>query len=185
MLGVLYMGFVDDNEKLFDKVRENLLSFECWEKLSKESAAAYAAFCVFRDYGSDRNIKRAVQSVESDNAKQLKKYRIWRNWSNQFQWFKRAVDYDVYPGKLKQAERRKTIEQREEAYREVTGKMLQVVNKKLDLMDANELTQGNVTEWMTAAVKTERDVFGITENKERETGAGQLQLNFNNEFEGI
>jgi hypothetical protein len=105
--------------------------------------------------------------------------------STQFQWFKRAADYDVYPDKLKQAERRKTIEQREEAYREVTGKMLNVVNKKLDLMDANELTQCNVTEWMTAAIKTERDIFGIAENKEREAGAGQLQLNFNSEFEGL
>jgi hypothetical protein len=179
------MGFVDDSDKLFDKVKEDLLPFECWEKLAKESAVSFAAFCVFRDYGSDRNIKRAVETVESDNAKQLKKYRIWRNWSNQFQWFKRASDYDVYLDKLKQAERRKTIERREEAYREVTGKMLRVVNKKLDLMDAGELSQSNVTEWMTAAVKTERDVFGITENRERETGAGQLQLNFNNGFEGI
>jgi hypothetical protein len=179
------MGFVEDNEKLFDKVKDNLLYFNCWEKLPKESSAAFAAFCVFRDYGSERNIKRAVEVSESDNGKQLKKYRIWRNWSNQFQWFKRAADYDVYLDKLKQAERRKTIEQREEAYREVTGKMLLVVNKKLDLMDAGELSQNNVTEWMTAAVKTEREVFGIVDNNDKEAGSRQLQLNFNNEFEGL
>jgi hypothetical protein len=179
------MGFVEDSDKLFDKVKENLLSFECWEKLSKESAASFAAFCVFRDYGSDRNIKRAVEVAESDKTKQIKKYRLWRLWSTQFQWFKRAADYDVYLDKLKQAERRKTIEQREEAYREVTGKMLNVVNKKLDLMDACELTQGNVKEWMEAAVKTERDVFGIVDNNDKGAGSQQLQLNFNSNFEGI
>jgi hypothetical protein len=179
------MGFVDENEKIFDKVKEDLLPFNCWEKLNKESSAAYAAFCVFRDYGSDRNIKRAVALAECDKSKQLKKYRIWRNWSNQFQWFKRAADYDVYLDKLKQAERRKTIEQREEAYREVTGKMLRVVNKKLDLMDAGELSQNNVTEWMTAAVKTEREVFGIVDKKDNVAGSQQLQLNFNSDFEGL
>jgi hypothetical protein len=179
------MGFVEDNDILFDKVKENLLPLECWEKLAKESAASFAAFCVFRDYGSDRNIKRAVETVENDNAKQVKKCRIWRNWSNQFQWFKRASAYDVYIDKLKQAERRKTIEQREEAYREVTGKMFQVVNKKLDLMDACELTQGNVTEWMTAAVKTERDVFGLTNSKEHDTDCKQFELRFDNGFENL
>jgi hypothetical protein len=35
-----------------------------------------------------------------------------------------------------------------------------MVNKKLDLMDAGELTQGNVAEWMKTAIDTERDVLG-------------------------
>jgi hypothetical protein len=43
----------------------------------------------------------------------------------------------------------------------------------------------NVTEWMTAAVKTERDVFGIAENKDKEAGSQQLKLNFNGDFEGL
>jgi len=179
-------SIVNDNEKLFERVKESLLPFESWEKLPKESAAAFAAFRVFRDYGSERNIKKAVAAAENEVSKQTKKYRVWRLWSTQYQWFKRAADYDGYLDKLKQTERRKTIEQREEAYREVTGKMLRVVNKKLDLMDAGELTQGNVTEWMTAAVKTERDIFGIAANeKVSDTGCKQLELRFDKEFENL
>jgi hypothetical protein len=178
-------SFCDEMEMLFDKAKEKLLPFECWEKLAEESAAAFAAFCVFRDFGGERNIKRAVEAIESDKSKRLKKHRIWRNWSAQFHWFKRASDYDVYLDKLKQAERRKTIEQREEAYREATGKMLRVVNRKLDLMDAGELSQNNVSEWLTAVVKTEREVFGIAENKDEDAGGRQLQLNFNSDFEGL
>jgi hypothetical protein len=100
--------------------RGGSLPFECGEKLPGEGAASFAAFCAFRDYGPDRNIKRAVEKFEADESKRGRRYRVWRLWSNQFQWFKRASEYDVYPGKLKQAERRKTIEAREEAYREVT-----------------------------------------------------------------
>jgi hypothetical protein len=95
------VSYVDEMEKLFDKATDNLLPFECWEKLTQESASAFAAFCVFRDFGSERNIKRAVAASESDKAKQLKKYRIWRNWSTQYHWFKRASDYDVYLDKGK------------------------------------------------------------------------------------
>jgi hypothetical protein len=178
---------VTDFEKCYNNVKADLLPFESWERLAGESSAAYAAFCVFRDYGAERNIKRAAASVESDTVKQGKRYRMWRLWSTQFQWFKRAADYDVYLDKLKQTERRKTIEQREEAYREVTGKMLQVVNKKLDMMDAQELSQGNVKEWMTAAINTEREVFGlVTNNDGKETQErGEPQLKFGNEFEGM
>jgi hypothetical protein len=182
------MGVVNGDEygAVYDAVRAGMLPFECWEKLAGESAAAYAAFCVFRDFGPERNIKRAAIAAEADVSKQAKKYRMWRNWSTQFQWAKRAGEYDVYIDKLKQTERRKTIEAREEAYREVTGKMLNVVNKKLDLMDAGELTQSNVAEWMKTAIGTEREVLGVVSAKEDDGADGrQLTLNFNNEFEGM
>jgi hypothetical protein len=174
-----------DMKKTLADVRVNLLPFECWEKLPGESAASFAAFCAFRDYGPDRNIKRAVEKLETDETKRGKRYRVWRLWSTEFQWFKRAVDYDVYVDKLKQAERRKTIEAREEAYRQVTGKMLRVVEKKLDLMDARELAQGNVKEWMEAAVKTEREVFGLTARDDKQEINKQPELKFDNDFEGL
>jgi hypothetical protein len=103
-----------------------------------------------------------------------------------FQWFKRAEDYDLYLDRLKLAERRKTIETREEAYREVTGKMLAVVGKKLDVMRPEELSQGSVTEWAKTAIETEREIFGLAaEKKNREEGGRQLEINFSPEFEGV
>lgn len=178
---------MNDFEKCYDEAKAAVLPFESWERLSGESAAAFAAFCMFRDYGATRNIKKAVEASEDDGVKRSKRYRMWRLWSNQFHWFKRAADYDVYLDKLKLTERRKTIEQREEAYREVTEKMLNVVNKKLDTMDATELTQGNVKEWMTAAINTERDVLCVVISKENndKQESGQPVLNFGDDFEGM
>ena len=42
-----------DFEKTYDKVKKDMPPFDGWEKLDGESAAAYAAFCLFRDYGPD------------------------------------------------------------------------------------------------------------------------------------
>jgi hypothetical protein len=109
-------------------------------------------------------------------------------WSKGFRWRERAADYDLYLDRLKQTEKRKTIEAQEAVYRETTKKMLGVVNKKLDLMKPGELAQGAVVEWLTTAINTEREIAGITTapKGDRDGGGGkQLKINFTPEFEGL
>jgi hypothetical protein len=197
------------NEKsdVYEDIKKELLPYENWERLAGESGAAYAAFCVYRDYGPERNIRKAAvryaDSLEFDgisdsgteqrhgskpsNSRQTveRRYRMWRLWSTQFRCVKRAEDYDLYLDRLKQTELRKTIEARGEAHREVTGKMLQVVNKKLDMMNPADLPQGTVTEWVETAVKTEREIFGLTTGKERTEAGKPGNITFTPEFEGL
>jgi hypothetical protein len=104
-----------------------------------ESTAAYAAFCVYRDYGPDRNIRRAVEAAPAGNGgeagtnrgKAGKRYGMWRAWSTHFRWRERAADYDQYLDRLKQTEKRKTIEAQGEKHRAVTGKMPTAVSSPL------------------------------------------------------
>jgi hypothetical protein len=103
----------------------------------------------------------------------------------QFKWVKRAEDYDLYLDRLKQTELRKTIEVRGEAYREVTGKMLLVVKKKLEMMNPADLSQRTVTEWVETAVKTEREIFGLTAGKEKAEGGKPGDITFTPDFEGL
>jgi len=77
------------------------LPFESWEKLPKEGTRAFGAFCVYRDFGGDRSIKKALISVENSADVSNRLYRMWLNWSGQFHWVKRAGDYDRYLDKLK------------------------------------------------------------------------------------
>jgi len=173
-----------DFEKAIEEAKAEILPFESWERLPGESGAAYTAFCAFRDYGADRNIRKAVQSFEKDETKREKRYRVWRNWSTQFRWRERAADYDRYTEKLKQTELRKTIEAQGERHREVTGKMLDVVSKKLDTMNPEDLTQGNVTEWVATAIRAEREAAGLV------TSSGKLEpkqgeLSFTPDFQGL
>ena len=171
-------------DNAIEEAAAEMLPFESWERLAGESSAAFAAFCAFRDVGPDRNIRKAVESVEKDEAVQAKRYRVWRNWSNQFRWRERAAEYDGYTEKLKQAEMRKTIEAQGEQHRRVTGKMLEVVSKKLDLMDPAELSQGNLTEWVQTAIKAEREAAGIVAPNGR-AEPKQGELTFSPEFQGL
>jgi hypothetical protein len=114
---------------------------------------------------------------------------VWRNWCSQFRWRERAADFDRYIEKLKQAELRKTIEAQGEKHRQVTGKMLDVVSKKLDLMNSAELTQGAVAEWVQTAIKADREASNqrfdglIAPNGGAEPKQGELC--FTPDFQGV
>jgi hypothetical protein len=181
-----------DMDKAIEEAKSCLLPFESWERLPGESGPAYAAFCAFRDYGPERNIRKAVEGqfgkAELSDARIetaiTKKYRVWRNWCSCFRWRERAADYDNYTDRLIQAERRKTIEAQGEKHRAVTGKMLEVVEKKLDLMDPADLTQGTVTEWVETAIRAEREAAGLVASNGK-TEPKQGEINFTPEFEGL
>ena len=62
--------------------------------------------------------------------------------------------------------------------------MLEVVSKKLDLMDPAELSQGNVTEWVETAIKAEREAAGlVTSNGKPDMKQGELT--FAPDFQGL
>jgi hypothetical protein len=182
-----------DMDKAIEEARAAVMPLESWERLPGESALAYAAFCAFRDYGPERNIRKAVEGqfnkaelsgvkIETSIAK---RYRVWRNWCSAYRWRERAADYDNYTDKLKQAEKRKTIEAQGEKHRAITGKMLAVVEKKLDLMDPADLTQGTVTEWVETAVRAEREAAGLVAPNGGKSEPKQGEINFTPEFEGL
>ena len=174
-----------DIAKAIEQAKAEIMPFESWERLPGETAAAFSAFCAFRDYGADRNIRKAVDSAEKDEAVRAKRYRVWRNWCTQFRWRERAADYDNYTEKLKQGELRKTIEAQGEMHRKVTGKMLEVVSKKLDSMNPEDLAQGNVTEWVQTAIRAEREAAGLVPGVNGKAEAKQGELSFVQDFEGL
>ena len=173
-----------DIDKAIELAKAEVLPYESWERLPGETGAAFSAFCAFRDLGNERNIRKAVESVEKDVAVQAKKYRVWRNWSTAYRWRERVADYDKYIERLKQSELRKTIEAQGEKHREVTGKMLDVVSKKLDMMNPSDLSDGNLTEWVQTAIKAEREAAGLVANNGKPE-VKQGELNFTSDFQGL
>jgi hypothetical protein len=184
-------GKMPDTGKTLDEAKSCLLPFESWERLGGESGMAYAAFCAFRDYGPDRNIRRAVETVYTGADRIEKRYRMWRGWATQFRWRERAADYDLYLDRLKQTELRKTIEDQGRVHRMVTGKMLQVVAKKLEMMNPEELTQGTVKEWVETAIRAEREIGQFADancpgvSTSRNSMPKQPEIQFSPEFEGL
>jgi hypothetical protein len=85
-----------DMDKAVEEGKAAGLPYVSWERLLRESGAAYAAFCAFRDYGPERNVRRVMSAAEPDQVKQGRRYRVWSVWATAFKWRERAVDYDQY-----------------------------------------------------------------------------------------
>ena len=134
---------------------------ESWERQKGETAMAFDAFRAYRNYGPERNIKKALWSVAHDEAVVNRKYRTWRYWATHYNWIKRAADYDTYLDRIELAERRKLIKEREKVHLQTSGKILTVVDDRVDAMVPGELLQNNVPNWFRTAVQTEREVLGL------------------------
>jgi hypothetical protein len=63
--------------------------------------------------------------------------------------------------------------------------MLEVVEKKLDLMNPADLSQGTVTEWVETAIRAEREAAGLVTSNGGKTESKQGEINFTPEFEGL
>jgi len=174
-----------DIEKTIQEAKAARLPFESWERLPGEGGAAFSAFCVFRDFGLERNIRKVIESVEKDALVRAKDYRRWLNWSGQFHWRERAADYDRYTEKLKQGEVRKTIEAQGEKQRKVTGQILDLVSKKLDVMNPEELKQDNLIDWVEKATRLEREAAGLVAGKDGKPELKQGEIIFTNDFQGM
>ena len=176
-----------DIDRVIEEAKAAVMPFESWERLPSESGAAHSAFCAYRDFGPERNIRKAVDAAEPYSGKRDKRYRVWRNWSTAFRWRERAADYDRYTEKLKQAELRKTIEAQGELHRAATGKMLELSLKKMDTMNPADLPTGNIPEWVSTAIKADReDAALLSGNDGKGADAGkQGVFPFGPEFEGL
>src|SRR5215469_3736093 len=107
-----------DFDKTIEEAKAVVLPYESWERLTEETAPAYAAFCVFRDLGFERNIRKAYEKAKNITVKSENQYSGWRNYASLFRWKERAEAFDRYTEKMKQAEFRKTIEAQGEKHRE-------------------------------------------------------------------
>ena len=175
-------------DKILEEARAEIMPFNSWEFLPKESGEAFAAFCVYRDLGFSRTIKKAIDKVANDDA-YSNSYGTWRKWAVDFRWKERAVDFDRCNEQLKQTENRKTIEAQAEKQREVTGLMLDVVKNRVQTMKPEELPISGVTEWVQVVVKIEKDIANTvcgtnSPNGNNET-AIQGEFNFVSDFKGL
>lgn len=168
-----------DIDKTVEEAFASAMPYECWEKLTDESAKAYSAFCVFRDLDAAyRTIKKAFETADKGSS-----YKQWCNWSWKFKWSERAAAFDRNNERIKQTQFRKIIEAQTEKQIEVAGQMLDVLGRKLTTMNPEEITANHVPVFLTTADKMQRTIAGLDSENKSEMKQGELS--FFTEFEGL
>jgi len=124
---------------------------ELWERQPGESTKAYAAFCVYRDLGTERSLEKAGQMLDKPRT------RKWLGeWSAKYKWVERAKAYDDYVEKLKRKEKEKAIKEMAERQARIAMAFQEKIIERLQSIDPAELTPTELARWFDVAAKIER-----------------------------
>ncbi|QEN06821.1 hypothetical protein EXM22_01990 [Oceanispirochaeta crateris] len=152
---------------------------ECWLRQPGETGAAYTAFCLYRDYGGSRSVRKVLKDQELPSSRSG----IWLAWSQRYAWVLRAEKYDAHLDKIRLEENEKALRQRQAKHLELSKKMLDLVDKRLDKLDPDELSQGTILDWMKNCSQIETDIL---KDEEKEKGTlKQLEISFFEDFKGV
>jgi len=124
---------------------------ELWERQPGESTKAYAAFCVYRDLGTERSLEKAGQMLDKPRT------RKWLGeWSAKYKWVERAKAYDDYIEKRKREEKEKAILEMADRQARLAIAFQQRVAQRLQELDPSELSPSDLARWFEIAAKIER-----------------------------
>jgi len=155
-----------------------------WDRQEEESAAAYAAFCIYRDLGASRSVDSAAAASRQATGKPQanKKNRapdVWFSWSSRFQWVARARAYDVYLEQrargLREAEHMKELEQYRDQARKgaatlwiARNKLMERLTRRLDNINPDQIDVEKLPSFMRAvayvtevALNTQAEAIGV------------------------
>jgi len=128
-----------------------------WEKLDRETSAAYSAFLQYLNLGPGRSVRKAYAlSRGFEESDKCKVSATWQNWSHRFQWTRRAEAFDQYEAK-KRFER--ICEVREIARNKVGEHAAKLIEKLLSIAMGTQKVPASV---QLRAIQTALEYAGIS-----------------------
>jgi len=114
-----------------------------WERQEGESEPAWQAFKIYRDLGDLRSIHKVARSLSKSPA-------LIKRWSAGNEWRRRSLEYDREQDRIKQAEKKRFLE--EQARREVKIglKMMRISETQLERFEAAKKGKNKKGEKMSA-----------------------------------
>lgn len=127
-----------------------------WKPRLSESQEAFRAFAIYRDMGPSRSIDKVAMALHPERKREGGKrvaYGRLFEWSSKHQWVVRAREYDIEKACIERAAWEE--EQRELARKrlQVSHKMLDRVNARLDSMAPEDITVSQLPRWAEASAK--------------------------------
>lgn len=169
-LGYYHMAVIFDMTKI-----------ELWDMQPGETAKSYAAFCAYRDLGSDRSLMKTVPVLFPDlgSTKPVTKQHRLQEWSAKHKWVSRCEAYDAYLDQRERKENEKAI--RDMAKRHAKESMMlqqKAINriKLIGIEDVNELTPKEALDYLKEAVRIERLSRGVPESIVEHGGISKIVI---------
>lgn len=144
-----------------------------WERQQSETSRAYEAFCIYRDMGADRSLRKVVQQLN-------KNLTTIAEWSTKYDWVKRVAAWDAEQDRIARQAQVDEIKKMRKRHADIANAMLIKAAKALKNIPEDEIKPQDISRMVDVASKLERisrgDVGEVIE--ERDGGQAAPSVTF-------
>ena len=136
---------------------------EPWERQQGETTRAYEAFCIYRDMGASRALRKVVQQLN-------KNLTTIAEWSTKYEWVKRVAEWDAEQDRIARQAQVDEIKRMRKRHADLASAMLIKAAKALQRIPEDEIKAVDVSRMVETASKLERisrgDVGEVVEERD-------------------
>ncbi len=134
-----------------------------WDRQPGESSKAFEAFCLYRDMGTERSIRKVAQNLSKSTT-------LIRGWSSKYNWVERATLYDAELDRQAREKRQKEILEMRDRHAKLATQLLTKAAKGLLKLSDEDISANDVARLVEVGAKLERLSRGeSTENVNQKT----------------
>lgn len=122
---------------------------EPWERQIGETSKAYQAFCVYRDMGPDRSLRKVARTLH-------KSLTIIRDWSVKYNWVERAAEWDAEQDRIIRKENEEARKKMLKVHAELGNALLVKAARGLKNLPDDALTAFDIARLVEVGSKLER-----------------------------
>lgn len=126
---------------------------ETWERRDGESAPAWEAFVSYRDLGPARSITKVARQLGKSRA-------LVGRWSRTYAWVLRAAAWDQEQDRIFAAEQQQARREMARRHAKLAQAVLAKAVARLQGLNAQELSPGELLRYIQTATDIERRAFG-------------------------
>lgn len=132
-----------------------------WERQEDETNRAYQAFCVYRDLGPTRSLKKAAKAFYgTETDPKLSQINTVKAWSSRFMWVSRAEAFDAERDRVDRIELEEHRRAMNERHRRLATFMQGKAFERLNSLKQGELPPSQIANVVNVAANLERLATG-------------------------
>lgn len=139
---------------------------EPWERQEGESAKAFEAFCVYRDMGLNRSIRKVAEELSKSET-------LMARWSGNYNWVERATQWDSEQDRAVRQQQLDDIKKMRKRHADLAQSMLIKAARALQRLPDDEIKASDVSRMVETASKLERISRGDSETIIEERDGGE------------
>lgn len=137
-----------------------------WERQEGESTKAYEAFCIYRDMGIQRSIRKVAEELSKSET-------LMARWSGNHDWVERAAQWDSEQDRVARQQQLDEIKKMRKRHAGIANQMLLKAAEALQNLDPEEIKAQDVSRMVDVASKLERISRGDSETIIEERDGGE------------